>query len=143
MEHTFTKTSVIGEVVTKFLEASDFFKSYRIDFCCGGNRPLLDAINERNLSAAEVLTQVNTLYYETKLLNESEIDWKTASFSEWIDYVLNKYHRYLNEELPLLSPDVTIVLRVHGAGQPHLAQIHKLFHELKTKLEQKKISHSF
>ncbi|MEI4831410.1 iron-sulfur cluster repair di-iron protein [Bacillus sp. FJAT-53711] len=136
MEHTFTETSVIGEIVTKFPKASDLFKSYRIDFCCGGNRPLIDAINERNLSAEEVLTKLNTLYHETKLLNEVEIDWKTASYSELIDYVVNKHHRYLNEELPLLSPYVTKVLRVHGAGQPHLAQIHKLFHELKTELEQ-------
>ncbi|MDC2863596.1 MULTISPECIES: iron-sulfur cluster repair di-iron protein [unclassified Bacillus (in: firmicutes)] len=136
MEHTFTETSVIGEIVTKFPKASDLFKLYRIDFCCGGNRPLIDAINERNLSAEEVLTKLNTLYYETKLLNESEIDWKTAAYSELIDYVVNKHHRYLNEELPLLSPYVTKVLRVHGAGQPHLAQIHKLFHELKTELEQ-------
>lgn len=136
MEHTFTETAIISDIVTKFPKASDFFKSYRIDFCCGGNRPLIDAINERNLSAEEVLTKLNTLYHETKLLNESEIDWKSASYSELIDHIVNKHHRYLNEELPQLSPYVTKVLRVHGAGQPHLAQIHKLFHELKMELEQ-------
>ncbi|PEY38964.1 iron-sulfur cluster repair di-iron protein [Bacillus cereus] len=136
MKHIFTENSVIGDIVTQFPKASDLFKSYRIDFCCGGNRPIIDAINERNLSAEEILTKLNTLYHETKQLNESEIDWKTASYSELIDYIVNKHHRYLNEELPLLSPYVTKVLRVHGAGQPHLAQIHKLFHELKTELEQ-------
>ncbi|WP_440603695.1 iron-sulfur cluster repair di-iron protein [Bacillus sp. GB_SG_008] len=136
MEHVFTETSVIGDIVTKFPKASDLFKSYRIDFCCGGNRPLIDAIHERNLSVEEVITNLNTLYYETKLLNEAEIDWKIASYSELIDYIVNKHHRYLNEELPQLSPYVTKVLRVHGSGQPHLAKIHKLFHELKTELEQ-------
>ncbi|EEM03271.1 MULTISPECIES: iron-sulfur cluster repair di-iron protein [Bacillus] len=136
MKHIFTEDSVIGDIVTQFPKASDLFKSYRIDFCCGGNRPIIDAINERNLSSEEILTKLNTLYHETKQLNESEIDWKTASYSELIDYIVNKHHRYLNEELPLLSPYVTKVLRVHGAGQPHLAQIHKLFHELKTELEQ-------
>ncbi|MGG0240423.1 iron-sulfur cluster repair di-iron protein [Bacillus rhizoplanae] len=136
MEHVFTETSVIGDIVTKFPKASDLFKSYRIDFCCGGNRPLIDAIHERNLSVEEVITNLNTLYYETKLLNEAEIDWTIASYSELIDYIVNKHHRYLNEELPQLSPYVTKVLRVHGSGQPHLAKIHKLFHELKTELEQ-------
>ncbi|MBJ8027444.1 iron-sulfur cluster repair di-iron protein [Bacillus cereus group sp. N21] len=136
MKHIFTEDSVIGDIVTQFPKASDLFKSYRIDFCCGGNRPIIDAINERNLSSEEILTKLNTLYHETKQLNESEIDWKTASYSELIDYIVNKHHRYLNEELPLLSPYVTKVLRVHGTGQPHLAQIHKLFHELKTELEQ-------
>lgn len=136
MEHVFTETSVIGDIVTKFPKASDLFKSYRIDFCCGGNRPLIDAIHERNLSVEEVITNLNTLYYETKVLNESKIDWTTASYSELIDYIVNKHHRFLNEELPQLSPYVTKVFRVHGPKQPHLAQIHKLFHELKTELEQ-------
>ncbi|SFI06316.1 MULTISPECIES: iron-sulfur cluster repair di-iron protein [unclassified Bacillus (in: firmicutes)] len=136
MEHVFTETSVIGDIVTKFPKASDLFKSYRIDFCCGGNRPLIDAIRERNLSVEDVITNLNTLYYETKLLNESKIDWTIASYSELIDYIVNKHHRYLNEELPQLSPYVTKVLRVHGSAQPHLAKIYKLFHELKTELEQ-------
>ncbi|MEI4803633.1 iron-sulfur cluster repair di-iron protein [Bacillus sp. FJAT-51639] len=136
MEHVFTETSVIGDIVTKFPKASDLFKSYRIDFCCGGNRPLIDAIRERNLSVEEVITNLNTLYHETKVLNEAKIDWTIASYSELIDYIVNKHHRYLNEELPQLSPYVTKVLRVHGSAQPHLAKIHKLFHELKTELEQ-------
>lgn len=32
MEHTFTETSIVGEIVTQFPKASDLFKSYRIDF---------------------------------------------------------------------------------------------------------------
>ncbi|MFC0558457.1 iron-sulfur cluster repair di-iron protein [Halalkalibacter alkalisediminis] len=136
MERTFTETSVVGEIVTKFPKASDLFKSYRIDFCCGGNRPLIEAIHERSLSADEVLTKLNTLYQETTALNESRIEWERASYSELIDYIINKHHRYINEELPQLSPYVTKVLRVHGAGQPHLAQIHRLFHELRVELEQ-------
>ncbi|HDR8054708.1 TPA: DUF542 domain-containing protein, partial [Bacillus cereus] len=78
MEHTFTETSIVGEIVTQFPKASDLFKLYRIDFCCGGNKPLIDAIHERNLSATEVLTELNMLYHNTKRLNESEIDWKNA-----------------------------------------------------------------
>ena len=84
-------------------KASDLFKSYRIDFCCGGNKPLIDAIHERNLSATEVLTELNTLYNNMKRLNESEIDWKNASYRELIDYVINKHHRYLNERVATIK----------------------------------------
>jgi len=136
MEQTFTETSNIGEIVKTFPKASDLFKSYRIDFCCGGNRPLIDAINEKNLSAEEVLEKLNTLYVETKALHDSTIDWENASDSELIDYIVTKHHRYLNEELPQLSPYVTKVFRVHGAEHPHLARVHKLFNELKVELEQ-------
>ncbi|GAE25584.1 nitric oxide-dependent regulator DnrN or NorA [Halalkalibacter wakoensis JCM 9140] len=136
MTQTFTETSVVAEIVTKFPKSSDLFKKYRIDFCCGGNRPLIEAIQERNLSAEEVLTNLNTLFEETTALHGASIEWENASFSELIDYIIQKHHRYLNEELPQLSPYITKVLRVHGEHQPHLAQIHRLFHELRVELEQ-------
>ncbi|MCZ0703708.1 regulator of cell morphogenesis and NO signaling [Natronobacillus azotifigens] len=136
MTNTFTEEAIVRDIVTKFPKASDVFKSYRIDFCCGGNRPLIDAINERNLSADEVLNKLNTLYDETIALNETTIDWENASYRDLIDHIIQKHHSYLNEELPNLSPYVTRLLRVHGADQPHLVQIHQLFHELKVELEQ-------
>lgn len=134
--NTFQETSIIGDIVTQFPKASDLFKSYRIDFCCGGNRPLIEAIQERNLSSEQVLSELNGLYAKTKEMSERSIDWRTVSRAELIDHIVNKHHRFLNEELPQLSPYVTKVLRVHGADHPHLALVHKLFHSLKMELEQ-------
>ncbi|MCH1625865.1 iron-sulfur cluster repair di-iron protein [Fredinandcohnia quinoae] len=136
MEQTFNEQHIIGEIVTAFPKAGDLFKKLRIDFCCGGNRPLIEAIEERNLSKDEVLEKLNGLYNEMKAMNESEIDWKATSYSELIDHIVNKHHRYLNEELPQLSPYVTKVLRVHGANHPHLVRVHKLFNQLKAELEE-------
>ena len=136
MEYVFNEQSNIGEVITKFPKAGDLFKSYRIDFCCGGNRPLIDAINERNLSSEEVVGKLNELFYDMKERNEREIDWNSATYAELIDHIVNKHHRYLNEELPQLTPYVTKVLRVHGAEHTHLARVHTLFNQLKSELEQ-------
>jgi regulator of cell morphogenesis and NO signaling len=88
MEHTFTENCIIGEIVTKFPQASDLFKSYRIDFCFGGNRPLLEAINERNLSSEQVVTNLNTHYQDTKLLNEATVDWEHAA-STLINHIVS------------------------------------------------------
>ncbi|MCA1031042.1 iron-sulfur cluster repair di-iron protein [Bacillus timonensis] len=136
----FNEQSIVAEVVTKFPKASDLFKSYRIDFCCGGNKPLGEAIKERNLSSVEVIEKLNQFYQEVKQLNETIIDWNESSYSELIDYIISKHHCYLNEELPQLSPYVTKVLRVHGGHQPHLATIHQLFNRLRTELEHHTIS---
>ncbi|PGL73431.1 iron-sulfur cluster repair di-iron protein [Bacillus sp. AFS055030] len=136
MNQPFNEFDKISEIVTEFPKASDLFKSYRIDFCCGGNRPLIEAIEERKLSKDEILTKLNSLYQETKLSNEVMIDFKEASSSDLINHIVNKHHRFLNEELPQLSPYVTKVMRVHGGTQPHLVRLHKLFFDLKTELEQ-------
>jgi len=136
MEQVFTAQSIVGEIVTKFPKASDLFKAYRIDFCCGGNRPLSEALKERNLHEEEILTKLNQLYHEAMERDEKAIDWNKASFSQLIDHIINKHHRYLSEELPQLSPYVTKVLRVHGAEHKHLAKVHSLFNQLKVELEQ-------
>lgn len=94
----FHETSIIGEIVSVFPMYSDFFKKYRIDFCCGGNRPLIEAIVEKNLLADHILNELNELYEQTR--NQPRIDWRKASNRELIDFIVNKHHRYLNEELP-------------------------------------------
>jgi regulator of cell morphogenesis and NO signaling len=136
MEQTFTGEALISDIVKKFPKASDLFKSYRIDFCCGGNRPLNEAIEERKLSSTEVLSELNNLYKKSRDLNEKSIDWEKSSSSELIDYIIDKHHSYLNEELPLLSPYVTKVYRVHGERNPHLGRVHKLFYDIKSELIQ-------
>ncbi|PGM54168.1 iron-sulfur cluster repair di-iron protein [Bacillus sp. AFS053548] len=135
MNQPFNEFSKISEIVTEFPKASDLFKTYRIDFCCGGNRPLIEAIEEKKLSKDEILSKLNTLYHEKKLSNEVLIDFKEASSSDLIEHIVTNHHRFLNEELPLLSPYVTKVMRVHGETQPHLVRLHKLFFDLKTELE--------
>ncbi|QKE71987.1 iron-sulfur cluster repair di-iron protein [Arthrobacter citreus] len=136
MNQPYNQFDKISKIVTEFPKASDLFKSYRIDFCCGGNRPLIEAIKEKNLNVEEILTKLNTLYHESKQINEAEIDYNKASNKELIAHIVNKHHRFLNEELPLLSPYVTKVMRVHGQSHPHLVHLHKLFFDLKTELEQ-------
>ncbi|GGF27147.1 iron-sulfur cluster repair di-iron protein [Halobacillus andaensis] len=136
MVQTFDEQCIVSDIVKQFPKSSDLFKSYRIDFCCGGNRPLREAIEKRNLPKEEVLQRLNKLYEENEALNQKQINWDTASSSELIDHIIQKHHHYLQEELPNLSPFVTKVMKVHGGKQPHLRVIHKLFNELKTELEQ-------
>lgn len=134
METMFTAQSTVGEIVAMFPKASDLFKTYKIDFCCGGNRPLAEALAEKNVPVEDILQKLQTMYEQS--LEKVEKNWLEASYTELIDHIIQKHHRFLMEELPQLSPYVTKVLRVHGPEQPHLVQVHKLFNELKTELEQ-------
>lgn len=134
MEKMFTAQSTVGEIVAVFPKASDLFKMYKIDFCCGGNRPLAEALAEKNLLVEDILQQLQTLYQQS--LQKVEKNWLEASYTELIDHIIQKHHRFLMEELPQLSPYVTKILRVHGPEQPHLIQVNKLFNDLKTELEQ-------
>jgi regulator of cell morphogenesis and NO signaling len=116
-------------------KASDIFKKYGIDFCCGGHRPLADAIREQNLDEGEILDKLEAAYEETRQLSVRS-DFRTMPLSDLIDHVVSTHHGYLNRALPELSDLTTTILRVHGQNHPDLFRVHKLFHNLKLELEQ-------
>jgi regulator of cell morphogenesis and NO signaling len=136
MEGVFQNSTIVSDIVTILPKASDVLKQYRIDFCCGGNRPISEAIQEKGLSENEVLNKLNHLYEQVQASDVQGTDWTKATDLELIDQIVHKHHAYLSEELPQLSPYVTKILRVHGPQHKELADVHQLFHQMKTELEQ-------
>lgn len=136
MNNIFSLDQKIGDIVARFPKAMDIFKQYKIDFCCGGDRPLKEAIIEQKLSGEEIISKINEEY--SKYINQEikDVDWNKEPYSKLIEHVVNTHHAYLNETLPRLSELTTKILRVHGANHSELAKVHKLFHSLKMELEQ-------
>lgn len=132
----FNSSQKIGKIVTEFPKAGEIFKEYKIDYCCGGNRPLADAIKEQGLNEAEILSKLNIVYESfAKDMDSANKNWQEASTSELVDQIINKHHAYLWAELPRISELTTLILRVHGSKHPELSKVHKLFHTLKMELE--------
>jgi regulator of cell morphogenesis and NO signaling len=123
----------VRDIVLQFPKSADYFKANRIDFCCGGARPLGEAVTERGLDKDAVLADLNKLLKEHPVLEEETI-WNQASSSELIGHIVNKHHQYLRQELPLIAQNVNKVFRVHGGDSPHLVELHVLFHKLMNEL---------
>lgn len=133
----FTSTQSIGEIVSIMPKASEVFKKYGIDFCCGGHRLLTEAIKEQSLNETEVLNKLELAYEESKKFTQAGIDFRKMSPTDLIDYIVDKHHVYLKRALPEISDLATKILRAHG--QTHgdvLFKVHKLYHNLKTELDQ-------
>ncbi|MEW9096626.1 MAG: iron-sulfur cluster repair di-iron protein [Clostridiaceae bacterium] len=136
MNKVFKSSHKIGDIVVNFPKAMDVFRRHGIDFCCGGNRPLIDAIKEDNLNEEEVLKDLHDEYEKIDSLIKEEVNWLNISYNDLIDYIVNKHHGFLNEELPIVSELTTKILRVHGENHPELSKVYKLFHNLKMELEE-------
>ncbi|WP_405099320.1 iron-sulfur cluster repair di-iron protein [Oceanobacillus sp. FSL H7-0719] len=133
--HTFTAEHTPAEIVKVFPKASDFFKKRRIDFCCGGNRPLHTVCTEKDLNEATVLLELNTAYENWNEEYEMN-DWDQAPLSDLVDYIIRKQHAYLKEELDSLEQFVTRVFHRHGGNHPHLEELHSLYHEFKEDMKE-------
>lgn len=136
MINDFKASDKIGDIVTTFPGASNLFLEYRIDFCCGGNRPLSEAIREQKLDENKVVTLLNEKYKEFRENNIKFTDWAKEEPSSLIDYVINNHHAFLNRELPAISELSLKILTVHGKKHPELFKVHKLFNTLRIELEE-------
>ena len=88
MTQTFTGDTHVSEIVKQCPQAADIFKRNRIDFCCGGNRPLAEATDKSKRSTEDILEEVNALYQRKQEMNEKSIDWDAASSSELIEHII-------------------------------------------------------
>ena len=131
----FNSNQSIGEIVSIMPKASEVYKKFNIDFCCGGHRPLSEAIKEQELNESEVLKELDKAYEETKRLTD-QVDFRNMSSSDMIDYIVNKHHGFLKKNMPEISELATTILRVHGVNHNELFSVHKHFHTLKMELDQ-------
>ncbi|WP_082451886.1 iron-sulfur cluster repair di-iron protein [Paenibacillus ihuae] len=130
---SFSGEDLVRDIVLQFPKAADYFKGQRIDFCCGGVKPLAEAAAEKGLDSDAMLSDLHKLAQEHPVLEE-DTKWNGASPEELVEHIVNKHHRYLREELPLISQNVTKVFRVHGEDSPHLAEVYRLFNLLREDL---------
>lgn len=128
-----TEDRLVKDIVNEFPKTSDVFKRHRIDFCCGGNIPLLRAAAEQCADMQVLLKELNEVIQKENPKEDLKV-WTESTSEDIIEHVINQYHRPLEEELSLLSPYVTKVARVHGGGHEELLRVHELFFELKKEM---------
>ncbi|MBS4538864.1 iron-sulfur cluster repair di-iron protein [Clostridium sp. D2Q-11] len=135
MEKIIKKDQPIGEIATIFPKATNIFMEYEIDFCCGGDRKLEVAIAEKNIDENELLDKLNTEYQEMQKSMDKDVDWQQESMSNLIDYIVNKHHAFMKEEMPVTERFVSKILQVHYLSHGDvLVELHKLFNQLKTEI---------
>ncbi len=133
----FNKNHKIGEIAAKFPKATNIFMDYEIDFCCGGDRPLYIALEEKGIDEEVVVNKLNKSYEEFKNRINEDVDWTTAPMADLIDYVVDKHHTFMREEMPVTEKLLTKILRVHYADNGEtLSKLHKLFGTLKAEIEE-------
>ncbi|AOZ91493.1 iron-sulfur cluster repair di-iron protein [Paenibacillus crassostreae] len=133
----FSADHIISDIVIRFPKSSDYFRDRKIDFCCGGKRPLKDAVEQRGLEMNQVLEELNHLAATYAGLHEDQDSMKNfveMDSPSLINYIVKKHHDYLREELPEINKNVVKINRVHGSHDLHLAQVYVLYTRLKDEL---------
>ncbi len=136
----FRQDDTVGNIVTEFPGAADILKNNKIDFCCGGDRKLNDAVKEDlgDSSKTEIiLNKINANYSEKNDYYQEIEDPKNLSQSQLIEFIVDKHHGFLQQTLPQLSDLTAKILRAHRENHGEvLKKVHRLFNTLKMELEE-------
>ena len=134
MTFTITANSLVKDIVNELPKTSDVFKKNRIDFCCGGNISLTEAVAQNNLNLDTLLDELKVIFEKYENTEKDVEVWTNSDSATIVDHVISNYHRVSEEELTTLSPYVTKVSRVHGDNHPELLKVYELFYEFKKEL---------
>jgi len=124
----------VGSWVTEHPATSRVFEQHRIDYCCGGGRPLEEACRTKKVDAQAVLEELQEVISRSSTEDAAEDNFTSQSLTKMCDSIVATHHEYLKRELPRLTQIVDKVVRVHGDHYSWLFQLGTSFQHLRDEL---------
>jgi regulator of cell morphogenesis and NO signaling len=119
----------VRELVLEKPTAARVFEKFGIDYCCGGNKSLIDACVEAKVKVEEVIAAL-----AKPESVPTERDWRGAPLSELAQYIVDKHHSFTRDEIKRLVPLISKVVSMHGNNHPELLQVESRFQEMAQEL---------
>lgn len=123
----------VADLVKEYPRTADVFRKVGIDYCCGGKISLSEAVERCDFDSEEIFLEVESKVSQSSS-EAGQIDMKYLSIPSIIEYIQNRFHKDLKEELLNLTPFVERVAAGHGGTQPHLIALHDLFEKFKAEM---------
>jgi len=119
----------VREVAIEVPQSTRLFEKLKIDYCCGGNRSLIEACNSAGLEIDEVLGMLQTSSYVDKS-ETSTVDFQQVPIADLVGHILSTHHVYTKDEMIRLDSLIKKVISAHGENHPELRTVGELFDRL-------------
>ncbi|HLR77354.1 MAG TPA: DUF542 domain-containing protein [Balneolaceae bacterium] len=106
------KVQTIGEIAAADYRTSRVFRSFGIDFYCGGDKTIADACSEVNIEPEAVNEALKKLGRK----KEKENAYNNWPLNFLVDYIINNHHNKMRKVLPEIKFYARKVAAVHGGG---------------------------
>ena len=123
----------VGEIVKGNYQTAEVFKKFNIDFCCGGKVKIDEACSANNIPIDELTNAL--VEAENYAGSDTEKKFKDWDPDFLANYIVNVHHKYVRDNIPLLSEFTQKIAHVHGERHPELIQIAELFQAVSSELQ--------
>lgn len=124
-----SSTKTVREVALELPQATRVFEKLKIDYCCGGDKPLGEACATAGVKV-ENLERMLEEAKQAEAPGNGSVDFQKATLSELVGYILDKHHVYTKEEMARLEALIDKVIAAHSQNHPELGKIGELFQQL-------------
>ena len=117
----------VREVAIELPQSTRIFETLKIDYCCGGDRPLTEACTSIGVEVGELLGMLETVSQSGP---QDALDFQELSLSELIAHILDTHHVFTKQEMTRLESLTKKVISAHGENHPELHRVGTLFDTL-------------
>jgi len=119
----------VREIAVEVPQSTRLFEKFKIDYCCGGNRPLTEACASAGVEVAELIEMLAGVYQADRTA-DGAMDFQRLSLPELITHIVDKHHVFTKEEIARLDSLMKKVVAAHGDNHPELHKAGELLGRL-------------
>lgn len=115
----------VGGMAASDSDALQVFQKLGIDFCCGGKKPLAEALAEKGVRPEKFYELLEAEKANRKESTE-RTDFTAMSPPVLSAYIEDTHHDYLRRVLPEIGQLMLAVIRAHGKNHHELFEVYRL-----------------
>ncbi|HEX5068848.1 MAG TPA: iron-sulfur cluster repair di-iron protein [Vicinamibacterales bacterium] len=123
----------LADIVLDDPRCTPVFDRLGLDYCCRGQRTLLEASEEQHVPISEVLGEIHAL---GPRLADSDRAAEWPDLTALIHHILSRHHHYVREHEPVIRGLLDKLVNRHGDRHPELFEARATFNLLSQELLQ-------
>lgn len=121
---TIQTSDTMGSIVTRNLNAAQILTDNGLDFCCGGQKSLQQACEDKNIAIDGLMKQLTLLTDAKKKETPDFVDMNLISLTKYIE---KKHHKFTAEKILYIKSNLSKLMDEQGTSHPELKEVKKLF----------------
>ena len=98
---------------------------FGIDYCCGGDTPLIEACSRHGVKVDDVLRAIEE--NDDSGTAADQVDWTRESMTRLVNHIVARHHAFLRRVLPMLGSLLDDVLEHHASKYPNLVEVREVY----------------
>jgi regulator of cell morphogenesis and NO signaling len=120
-------SDTVGSIVTRNLHAAQILTDHGLDFCCGGQKSLQEACEDKHIAIDSLMKQLGSLADARESQTPDFVDMNLIPLTKYIEKI---HHKFTMEKILFIKSNLSKLINAHSHTHPELTEIKQTFDAL-------------